>query len=180
MPHVRKSVTILQPRELLYQFWRDFENLPRFMQHLEHVEDQGGGRSHWVAKAPAGRTVEWNAEIVDDKPNELIVWRSLPGSDVKNSGRVHFSDAPGDRGTEITVDIQYDAPGGALGVAIAKLFAEEPGQQLTDDLRRFKQVVETGEVVLSDGSQEGAGQGATKQRPAQPISAAEQAGEARP
>ena len=180
MPHVRKSVTILQSRDLLYQFWRDFENLPRFMQHLEFVEDKGNGRSHWVAKAPAGRTVEWDAEIVEDKPNEMISWRSLPGSDVDNAGSVRFTDAPADRGTQITVSMQYDAPGGMLGAALAKLFAEDPAAQLRDDLRRFKQVVETGEVVLSDGSQEGAGQGASKQRPAQPISAAEQAGEARP
>src|SRR5688500_4745294 len=139
----------MQPRERLYEFWRDFENLPRFMQHLELVEDLGGGRSHWVAKAPMGRTVEWDAEILQDVPNELIAWRSLPGSDVHNSGVVRFRDAPDDRGTEISVEIQYDMPGGSLGVALATLFGEDPGQQLDDDLRRFKQVVEPREEVLS-------------------------------
>ena len=148
MQHVRKSVTILQPRERLYEFWRDFENLPRFMQHLEHVEDLGGGRSHWVAKAPLGRTVEWDAETIEDVPNKLIAWRSLPGSDVQNSGSVRFKDAPGDRGTEIVVEIQYDVPGGSFGAALARLFAEDPGAQLRDDLRRFKQVVEAGEVEI--------------------------------
>src|SRR4051812_15648061 len=110
MPNVKKSVTIMLPRQQVYQFWRDFSNLPRFMQHLEAVEERGG-RSHWVAKGPAGKTVEWDAEIVEEVPGEQISWKSLPGSDVENSGLVRFFDAPADRGTEIVVDLRYDPPG---------------------------------------------------------------------
>jgi uncharacterized membrane protein len=133
------------------------------------VEDNGDGTSHWVAKAPAGRPVEWDAEITEETRNERIAWRSLPHADVANAGSVSFRDAPGDRGTEVTVDIEYEVPGGTAGWLIAKLFAEEPGQQLRDDLRRFKQVMETGEVVRSDGSLEGADQGALKQRTKQAL-----------
>ena len=167
MQHATRSVTINKPKDEVYEFWRDFENLGRFMQHLELVEDLGSGRSHWVAKAPAGTTVEWDAKLTEDIPGERLAWQSLAGSDVYNSGSVQFRDAPGDRGTEITVRIEYEIPGGAAAAKVAKLFGEEPSQQLRDDLRRFKQVMETGEVVRSDGSLGGAGQGATKQRPAQ-------------
>ena len=169
MPFARRTVTINKPKVHVYAFWRNLENLGRFMQHLELVEDLGGGRSHWIAKAPAGRTVEWDAKIIEDTPGELIAWQSLPGADVPNSGRVRFTDAPGDRGTELSVHLEYDAPGGAAGAALAKLFGEEPAQQLRDDLRRFKQIMETGEIVRSDGSLGGAGQGALKQREAQPA-----------
>jgi uncharacterized membrane protein len=170
MLHVKKSVTINRPRAEIYQFWRRLENLPRFMVHLESVTSGSGRRSHWVAAAPFGR-VEWDAEIISDVPNEMIAWRSLQGSDVANEGSVRFAAAPGDRGTEVRVEFLYEAPAGKLGAAIAKLFGEEPQQQLTDDLRRLKQVLETGEVVRSDGSPEGAGQGATQQRVAQPSAA---------
>lgn len=141
MPHARESVTIMQPREKIYQFWRDLENLPRFMRHLESVEANDDGLSHWVAKGPAGKKVEWDAEILEDRPNERIVWQSLPGADVPNSGSVQFADT-GDRETEITVDIEYDPPGDGIGAAIATLFGEEPGQQLRDDLGRLKQALE--------------------------------------
>ena len=167
MQHATRSVTINKQKDEVYGFWRDFENLGRFMQHLEFVEDLGSGRSHWVARAPAGTTVEWDAKLTEDIPGDRLAWQSLPGSDVYNSGSVQFRDAPGDRGTEITVRIEYEIPGGAAAAKLAKLFGEEPTQQLRDDLRRFKQVMETGEVVRSDGSLGGAGQGATKQRPAQ-------------
>ncbi len=167
MLHVTKSVTVRRPREDVYRFWRDLENLPGFMQHLESVKTTGDARSHWVAKAPAGATVEWDAQITEDRTNELISWRSLEGSDIQNHGSVRFSDAPGDRGTEVHVELQYDAPAGNVGATVAKLFGEEPAQQVRDDLRRFKQVIETGEVVRSEGSLEGAGQGLFKQRPAQ-------------
>jgi len=167
MLQVKKSITVKRSREDVYQFWRDFKNFSRFMHHVERVEVSGERRSHWVAKAPAGQVVEWDAEIVEDRANEFIAWRSLPGSDVQNQGWVRFVKAPADRGTEVHVELQYDAPAGSVGAMIAKLFGEEPGQQVRDDLRRFKQVMETGEVVLSDGSLEGAGQGASKQRPAQ-------------
>ncbi len=166
MQRVTKSVTINRPREDVYRYWREFANLPTFMQHLVSVTATGERRSHWVAKAPAGATVEWTAEIVEDRPGELISWRSVAGSEIANEGSVRFAAAPADRGTEVRVELSYQAPAGKVGAIIAWIFGEEPGQQLRDDLRRFKQVMETGEVVRSDGSLEGAGQGALKQRPA--------------
>lgn len=169
MLHVTKSVSINCPRDDVYRFWRDFENLPRFMQHLQKVTAISERRSHWVANGPAGMTVEWDAEIVADRTDELISWRSLPGSDITNEGSVRFTDAPADRGTVVHVELHYEAPAGNAGAAIAKLFGEEPSQQIQDDMRRFKQVLETGEVVLSDGSPEGAGQGMFKQRASQPA-----------
>jgi uncharacterized membrane protein len=167
MLQVSKSVTIKCPREEVYRFWRNLENLPRFMIHLESVKVTGDGRSHWTAKAPAGTQVEWDAEIVTDQPGTLLAWRSVAGSVVPNEGTVRFADAPADRGTEVRVALQYDPPAGGVGAIIAKLFGEEPGQQIADDMRRFKQVMETGEVVRSDGSLEGAGQGLFKQRASQ-------------
>ena len=158
----KRSVTINRPVAEVYAFWRDFEKLPQFMRHLESVNVMGDGRSHWVAKAPAGRTVEWDAEITEERENELIAWRSLGGADIYNAGSVHFHPAPGNRGTEVRLELDYDPPMGKLGSKIAMLFREEPGQQAQDDLRHFKQVMETGDIVLSD---------ATKQRgphPAQP------------
>ena len=158
----RRSVTVRRPVEEVYAFWRDFTNLPRFMRHLESVTMLDERRSRWAAKAPAGRTVEWEAETTEDRPNELIAWRSLPGADVQNRGEVRFQPAPGDRGTEVRVTLEYDPPFGKLGSKVAMLFREEPGQQVADDLRHFRQVMETGELLFSD---------ATKQRgphPAQP------------
>lgn len=146
------TITINRPVEEVYRFWRDFQNLPRFMSHLESVQVMDDKRSHWVAKAPAGATVEWDAEIIDDRPNEIIAWRSLEGADVDNSGFVRFLRAPGERGTEVRVEIEYNPPGGALGAGIAKIFGEAPEQQIKGDLNRFKQVMETGEVVHSDAS----------------------------
>ncbi|HYE15959.1 MAG TPA: SRPBCC family protein, partial [Pyrinomonadaceae bacterium] len=148
---VRKSLIINRPAEELYQFWHDFENLPRFMPYLESVRVTGAGRSRWVAKAPAGTTVEWDAEVTEDRPNELMAWRSLEGSQVENSGSVRFEPAPGGRGTIVRVEISYSPPGGALGSAVAWLTGYEPGQQAQESLRCFKQLVETGEVVVSDG-----------------------------
>ena len=167
MVRVHKSVTIKRPPETVYQFWRQLENLPRFMYHLQEVRATGDRRSHWVAKAPAGQEVEWDAEIVEERPNEALAWRTLPGSDIQHEGSVRFKPAPADRGTEVEVQLLYDAPGGSAGALIATLFGEEPTQQIRDDLRRLKQVMETGEVLLSDGSLEGAGQGPHKQRAAQ-------------
>ena len=165
---VTAAITIRRPIGDVYGFWRQFQNLPRFMDHLESVEIRGDGRSRWKAKAPVG-TVKWDAELVDDRPNELISWRSLPGARVASSGTVRFKAAPGDQGTEVVLDMHYGAPGGALGAAVAKLFGEEPRQQVKDDLRRFKQVMETGEVVRSEGSPEGqTARRHLKQRPAHP------------
>lgn len=150
--HVKRSITVGRPREEVYSFWHDFQNLPRFMKHLESVTNRGDGRSHWKAKAPAGSSVEWDAEVTADQPNELIAWHSLGNADVRNSGMVRFTDAPGGRGTEVHVDLHYDPPGGTLGALFAKMFGEEPGGQIADDLRRFKQVMEIGEVMVSDAT----------------------------
>lgn len=147
---VRHAVTINRPANELYDFWRNFENLPDFMSHLERVEDVGGGRSHWVARGPGGVKVEWDAETVADIPNELIAWQSLPDADVKNAGTVRFIPVPAGRGTEVHVEMDYDPPGGALGTVVAKLFRAEPNQQVRDDLRAFKQVMETGEILVSN------------------------------
>jgi uncharacterized membrane protein len=150
--HVVETITIKRPRHEVYGFWHNFENLPRFMAHLESVQVLDNNRSRWKAKAPAGATVEWEAETIEDRPNELIVWRSLEGSSVPNSGWVQFKDAPGNRGTEVRVELQYQPPGGKIGALFAKFFGEEPQQQVKGDLRRFKQVMETGEIVHSDAS----------------------------
>ncbi len=149
--HVVKSITIKKSPTEIYAFWRDLENLPRFMQHLESVKVTNG-TSTWRAKAPAGMSIEWKAEITLDEPGESIGWRSIEGASVPNRGVVRFAPAPGGRGTQVLVELKYDAPGGALGAAIAKLFGEEPSQQISGDLRRLKQVMETGEVMQSDAS----------------------------
>jgi uncharacterized membrane protein len=156
----KRSVTIRKPIEEVYGFWRAFENLPRFMRHLESVTVLDDRRTHWVAKAPAGARVEWDAETTEDVPNERISWRSLPGSDVFNAGTVTFEPAPGGRGTEVRLELLYDPPFGKLGSKLAMLFREEPGQQAQDDLRHFKQVMEIGEITISD---------ATKQRGMHPA-----------
>ena len=169
----KNSLIINRAPEELYQYWRDFENLPHIMRHLESVRTTGEGRSHWVAKAPAGTTVEWDAEVTEDRPNELIAWRSLEGSQVENSGSVRFEPAPGNRGTIVKVEINYTPPGGALGTLVAKLFGEEPGRQAQESLRAFKQLMETGEVVVSDGTVWD--NGVLTQRPAGPLSSEEAA-----
>jgi uncharacterized membrane protein len=167
---VKAAITVRRARDDVYRFWRDFQNLPRFMAHLESVQPSGDGRSHWKATAPAGRTVEWDAELVDDRTDELIAWRSLPGAQVQHRGKVRFAEAPGERGTEIRLEIEYEPPGGPLGSKLALLTGEEPGVQVKDDLRRFKQVMETGVVVRSEGTPEGPlARRLTKQRPAQPL-----------
>ncbi len=149
---VEQVVTINRSIDEVYGFWRDFANFPRFMRHLEEVEVLNDSRSRWTATAPAGMTVRWDAEIVQDREGEWLAWRSLPGSQVENSGSVRFSPAPGARGTEVRVQLQYTPPAGQVGRVIAKLFGEEPKQQVREDLRRFKQLMEAGEVALSDGT----------------------------
>jgi uncharacterized membrane protein len=152
---VEKSLTINREPAELFSFWRNFENLPRFMNHLEEVRVTDQTHSHWVAKAPAGAAVEWDAEVYNEKPNELIAWRSLEGSDVDNAGSVHFTPAPSGRGTEVRVSLKYDPPAGKLGALVAKLFGEEPEQQVDEDLRRFKQLMETGETATIEGQPSG-------------------------
>ena len=167
---VRASTTVRRSPDELYAFWHDFANLPRFMVHLDSVESTPDGRSHWRATGPAGMKVEWDAEVVTDRPGELIAWRTLPGAEVMHSGIVGFVAAPGDRGAEVHVDIEYAPPAGKAGSIIAKLFGAEPELQVRDDLRRLKQVMETGEVVRSEGTPEGTlARRLVKQRPAQPL-----------
>ncbi|MCA1587007.1 MAG: SRPBCC family protein [Acidobacteria bacterium] len=163
---VRKAITIRRPVNEVYEFWKQLENLPRFMRHLESVRIIDQARSHWKTRGPAGLHVEWDAEIVDDRASELIAWRSLPGSDVENSGTVRFRPAPRGDGTELHVDLQYQPPAGRLGKGIAWLFGEEPAQQMADDLRRLKQLLELGEIPLSDGP--------ALWRPAQPAETPEE------
>ncbi|MGI8495920.1 MAG: SRPBCC family protein [Pyrinomonadaceae bacterium] len=139
---VEESVIVNKSAEEIYRFWRNFENLPRVMSHLESVTaDDDGRKSHWIAKAPLGQTVEWDAEIINDHPNEMIAWRSLENSQVANAGSVHFRETG--NGTEVRVVLKYDPPGGKIGAAVAKLFGEEPEQQITEDLRRFKSLMES-------------------------------------
>ncbi|MFF5056453.1 SRPBCC family protein [Micromonospora sp. NPDC000663] len=172
MIRISLGVTVNRSPAEAYRFWRDMENLPRFMAHLESVRADDLRRSHWIARGPAGRRVEWDAEIIDDQPNKSVAWRSMPGAQVPNAGRVHFLPAPGDRGTEVRVQLAYAPPAGSLGRAVAKLFGEEPEQQVRDDLRRFKQVLEAGEVVRSEGSPNGISvRQQAMQRPAQPLPA---------
>lgn len=147
-----KTIVVNRAPEDVYQFWLNFENFPRFMRHLDAVRDLGDGRSHWKAVGPAGAMFEWDAQVGETRPNELITWRSLPGADVDNAGSVRFERAPGGRGTLVRVNLRYDPPAGALGKAVATLFGREPGQEVQEDLRRFKQVMETGEVMRSDAS----------------------------
>jgi uncharacterized membrane protein len=143
---VERSVLVNRPVSEVYQFWRNFENLPRFMDHLESVTVIDETRSHWVAKAPAGTRVEWDAVIHNEIEDQLIAWRSLPGADVNNAGSVHFTEAGPDR-TDVRVSLSYEPPAGDLGVTVAKLLGEEPSQQVADDLRRFKQVMEAAEIT---------------------------------
>ena len=169
--HVRRAITVRRDRDELYAIWRDFDRFGEFMAHVEEVRSIGAGRSHWKARGPLGMTAEWEAEITEDVPGERISWRSLPGSKVHNEGTVSFVEAPADQGTEIHLELHYEIPGGTVGATLAKLFGEEPAVQVKDDLRRFKQIVETGEIVRSDGSPEGPlSRRQIKQRPAHPLS----------
>jgi len=168
------TTTVCKPVLEVYAFWRDVENFPVFMAHLERVRSTGDRTSHWVAGAPFGTDVEWDAEIVDEVPGEKIAWRSVGDAEVPNAGTVRFVPAPDGVSTEVYVVLVYDIPGGVVGKAVARYFGEEPHQQLDDDLRRFKQVLETGEVVRSDGAPWGKrARREFPQRPAQPLSDAE-------
>lgn len=148
---VRESYTINRSPEECYQFWRKLENLPRFMTHLRSVRELDERRSRWEARAPMGRTVAWDAEIITDRPNELIAWKSVGDSDIDHAGSVAFRPAPGNRGTEVTVELNYEPPAGQLGRAISWMFGEEPEIQVREDLRHFKQFMETGEIPTTEG-----------------------------
>jgi len=152
--HIEKSVTINSTPKELFRFWRDYENLPRFMEDLEAVTEIDETRSHWVAKGPGGKKVEWDAEIYNERENELIAWRSLPGADITNAGSVHFEEAPG-HGTYVKVVLNYNPPGGRAAALFAKLFGKEPGQLIEHNLRRLKQLIETGEIPTTEGQPSG-------------------------
>ena len=149
-----QTVAVNKTPEECYQFWRNFENLPRFMEHVQSVKALGDGKYHWVVKAPVGMNVEWDAELMQDSPSR-IAWQSLPGADVVNSGSVEFQKATAGHGTIVKATIHYDPPGGQLGSSVAKLFGEEPSIQAKMDLRRFKAVIETGEVPTTEGQPSG-------------------------
>ena len=152
--HVQRTVTIDRPAEELYNYWHSFQNLPRFMKHLKSVTTNGR-YSHWVANGPMGVPIEWDAELLDEKPGEYLVWRSLPGSGISNRGSVEFRPAVNGSGTEVTVALTYRNPGGKLGASFAKLFGREPEQQVREDLRRFKALIEAGEIPTVVGQPSG-------------------------
>lgn len=149
---VDHAIVVDRPVDEVYRFWRDFENLPRFMDHLVSVERLPSGLYHWVAKAPVG-TVEWEAEILEEQVPWLISWRSVEGSQVDNAGSVRFSPSDGG-GTEVRIEIAYKPPAGALGAVVARWLGEEPGVQVRDDLERFKQIVESGEAARIEASRD--------------------------
>jgi len=146
---IGRTVTINRSRQELYDFWRDFRNLPLFMENIESVQVFDERRSHWMVKGPADSTVEWDAVIVEDVPGECIAWSTTDEAEVPNSGRIEFRDTTNGRGTQVSVNIVYDPPVGKLGKAVAKLFGREPNIQARHDLRRFKQLMETGEIPTS-------------------------------
>lgn len=153
--HVLESVTINKPIEELYRFWRNLENLPRFMRHLDSVERVTDTISRWRAKGPGGTTVEWEAEINNEVPNKVIGWRSLENADVVSAGSVNFDQSGRGRGTRVTVHLQYSPPGGKVGATIARLFGKDAETEIREDLRRFKQLIETGEVPTTHGQPRG-------------------------
>jgi len=153
---VEKTMTISNktPTEL-YLFWRNFENLPTFMKHLKSVTVTSPTRSHWVANAPLGTSIEWDAEIISEQENHLIAWSSTEDSAVDHSGFVRFQAEPQGRGTAVKVVMEYSPPAGVVGAAFAKLLGESPAQQIGDDLRRFKMLMETGEIATTEGQSSG-------------------------
>src|SRR5712692_2145589 len=144
---VDESVTIQRPPEDVYCFWRRVENLPQFLDHLESVQSIDGRRSHWVAKGPAGKKIEWDAEIISDVPAAMIGWKTLPGSDIDHAGSVRFERALDGFGTEVKVSLQYRPPGGAMGAAVGKLLGEDPARQVLEDLYRLKRLLEAEDVL---------------------------------
>jgi uncharacterized membrane protein len=151
--HVEEAVTVNRPLSEVFRFWRNLENLPTFMKHLESVSEREEGITHWVARGPAGMRVEWDARIINEIDNKLIGWQSLEGSTISTAGSVNFRETP--RGTEVRVHLQYHPPAGRLGATVAWLFGEEPNLQVREDLRRFKQLIETGEIPTIEGQPRG-------------------------
>jgi uncharacterized membrane protein len=175
---VDDAITINRPREEVYRFWRNLENLAQFMEHIESIRVlDGGTRSHWVVRGPRERRVQWDAEIINDVENKLIGWRSLDGSEVANAGSVSFSDAGGGRGTEVRVELQYDPPAGAVGALLARLFGQDPAQQIHTDLKRLKTRLEAGVIPSTAGQPTGGSQNERveeNQRDGEKVAAASQ------
>jgi len=146
-----RTVTIARPRQEMYERWRDAERFPEFMENVTKVERVGDGSFRWTIKAPAGEEVSFTTRTTEDRKGEAIAWESVEGSDIRNSGRVVFREAPGDRGTQVDLTIAYDPPGGAISELFAFLFQREPALQARRDLRRFKQLMESGEVAVAPG-----------------------------
>jgi len=153
---VEESFAINRSPAELYGFWRELERLPTVMPELLSVRRVDHRRSHWVAKGPAGWRTAWNAEIINDIPNELIAWRTTEGSDVASAGSVHFESGRRGRGTVVRIKLQYDPPGGRIGAAFARGVGDSPSQVIREGLRRFKQLMETGEVPTTEGQPRGA------------------------
>lgn len=147
---VTRSIIVDKPIEECYNYWRDFENLPRFMDYLQSVRYTGDRRTHWIAIGPAGAPVEWDAETVADEPNRRIAWRSVPGSSFQNSGSVRFERAPGDRGTMVRVEVDFSGNRGAA--AIGTILHMDLGRRIMHDLRNFKRMLEVGEILQSEAS----------------------------
>ncbi|ABA25253.1 cyclase/dehydrase (plasmid) [Trichormus variabilis ATCC 29413] len=159
---VEKTLTINKPVEELYRFWRNFDNLPRFIKHLKQVRVHDEKRSHWISKGFLNESVEWDVVITEDRENELIAWTSVEGAAIETSGRVHFKPAPGNRGTEVKTVREFTPPAGEIGAAlakpvidIAKLFGEDPELQIKEDLRGFRMLMEAGEIATTEGQPRG-------------------------
>lgn len=153
--HVSQSITINRPVEEVYDFWRNFENLPRFMEYLESITVESPSQSHWRVKGPVGMTIEWDAEVINDKPNEVIGWRTLKNPYVDHAGSVRFRTAPGNQGTEVNVELEYSPMAGELGAAVAKILGKSPKRQILNSLRQLKQHLEVGEIATTDGQPSG-------------------------
>lgn len=149
------SVSIQKPKSDLYRFWRDFRNLPRFMTYLKSVQVVNDKRSHWVIEGPAGTSLAWDAEIINDEPDALIAWQSLQGGDVDTAGSVRFLDAPAGRGTEVKVVLDYVPPAGKFGAVVAWFFGRDGESEVREDLRHFKQMMEAGEIPTIEGQPQG-------------------------
>ncbi len=152
---VRQSFTLNVPADVAFAFWRRFSEFPRFMKHVESVTELDDKRSHWVVRGPGDRTMEWDAEIVEEIPGKSIHWRTIGEPDVRHGGQVEFHPATGDRGTVAVIHLAYEAPAGKAGAALARVFGEDPETEVREDLRRFKRLLETGEIPATEGQPSG-------------------------
>lgn len=166
---VVRSCTVRKPAAELYQFWRSLENLSQVIKHPVSITALSDTESHWKASAPGNTFVEWDAVIINDHPNELIAWRSKEGAEIPNAGTVRFEAAPGDEGTEVTVQLEYDPPGGKIAALLAKLTGEEPKQQVAEALRRFKALMEAGEIPSIEGQSAGGPQREARRKERQQL-----------